>query len=102
MQGQERDKNQLSWVPVSHWKKLSGEGGEKMNENGEEQHRGAPSKVGQRVETKQIKKTNRRGNEHSLMLYYELLDAGPGLSLSWPGDLEGLRKGLNMCGVPTA
>lgn len=40
MQGQERDKNQLSWVPVSHWKKLSGEGGEKMNENGEEQHGG--------------------------------------------------------------
>lgn len=48
MQGQERDKNQLSWVPVSHWKKLSGKGGERMNKTGEEQH-GALSKVGRKL-----------------------------------------------------
>lgn len=36
MQGQECDKNQLSWVPVSHWKKRSGKG-EQMKEGGEEQ-----------------------------------------------------------------
>lgn len=63
MQGQERDKNQLSWVPVSLWKKLSGKEGERMNWDGEERH-GAPSKVGRNTKTKQIKKINRRGNKH--------------------------------------
>lgn len=51
MQGQERDKNQLSWVPVSHWKKLSRKGGERMNKTGEEQHR-VSSKMGRKSQGK--------------------------------------------------
>lgn len=51
MQGQERDKNQLSWVPVRHWKKLSRKGGEKMNESGEEQQ-GESSKMGRKSQHK--------------------------------------------------
>lgn len=55
-----------------------------MDLSGEEQH-GVLSKVWERAQTKQIKKMNRRGNGHSLMLYYELLDRGSG---TWRGSVN--------------
>ena len=85
MQGQERDKNQLSWVPVSHWKKLLGKGQGRKDGLEWGGAAGEPSKVGERAQTKQIKKMNRRGNGHSLMLCYELLDTGPG---TWRGSVN--------------
>lgn len=94
MQGQERDKNQLSWVPVSPWKKLSGKGGERMNE-GEEGHHGAPSEVGRRSQDKAHKedKEERKTNIHECWTMNYLM-TGPGLSHLWPGKQRGI---LNDC-----
>lgn len=44
---------------------------------------------GERTKTKQIKEISRRGNEHSLMLYYEPSATWPGLSRSWPRTQRG-------------
>lgn len=65
MQGQECDKNQLSWVPVSHWKKLSGKkGGERMNEGGEE-HGGAPREAGRESQDRANKEDKQERKQNS-------------------------------------
>lgn len=88
MQGQERDKNQLSWVPVSQWKKLSGKGGQRMKESGEEQVR-APAKWGERSPDEAKKGENQERKLTLTSAPPELLgDVNPAHSLECGGAAE--------------